>query len=203
MHYPSFFDSVKKITLYDPLAEFLGAVDGGVIEYSYLDVVKLAGHSCPTVAGAYLMTQKALAALWGDDVPQRGSIKVEFHNPLQSGVTGVIANVITLITGATMDSGFKGLAGRFDRRDLLFFNAAIEGEIRFTRLDTGASVTVGYHPDIVPGPPEMMGLLQKTLSGMASVEEARAFGVLWQERVMRIFEKSDDPRLVVLDHAGR
>lgn len=52
MHYPAFFDDVPAIRLYDPLAEFLGAVDDGVIEYRYLDAVKLAGHSCPTVASA-------------------------------------------------------------------------------------------------------------------------------------------------------
>jgi len=52
MQYPSFFDTARKITVYDPLAELLGAFDNGVIEYSYVDAVKLAGHSCPTVAGS-------------------------------------------------------------------------------------------------------------------------------------------------------
>lgn len=33
--------------MYDPLAEFLGAAEGGLIEYGYADAVKLAGHSCP------------------------------------------------------------------------------------------------------------------------------------------------------------
>ena len=41
----------------DPLARFLGAAEDGVIEYTYADTVKLAGHSCPTVASAYLMTR--------------------------------------------------------------------------------------------------------------------------------------------------
>lgn len=196
MHYPSFFDEVRKITVYDPLAELLGAAQNGVIEYSYVDAVKLAGHSCPTVAGAYLMTLKALASLYGDILPQRGGIKVEFRNTLQSGVTGVIANVVSLITGATSDSGFKGISGRFDRRNLLFFDIALDGEIRFQRIDTGASVTVNYHPDIVASSPMVMRLMQKVLGGAAEEQEKREFADLWQKRVQHLLEMIDDPRLV-------
>lgn len=196
MHYPSFFDEARKITVYDPLAELLGAAEGGVIEYSYADAVKLAGHSCPTVAGAYLMTLKALASLYQDGLPQRGGIRVEFRNALQSGVTGVIANVVGLITGATSDGGFKGISGRFDRRNLLFFELALDDEIRFQRTDTGASVTVSYHADIVAPAPETMRLMQKVLGGTAEEQEKREFAQLWQERVRRILEMVDDPRLV-------
>ena len=32
MKYPTFFDDVPKIRLYDPLAEFLGAIDDGIVE---------------------------------------------------------------------------------------------------------------------------------------------------------------------------
>lgn len=198
MQYPSFFDTARKITVYDPLAQFLGAFDSGVIEYSYADAVKLAGHSCPTVAGAYLMTLKALAGLYGDDLPQRGGIKVAFRNPLQSGVTGVIANVVSLITGATSDSGFKGLAGQFDRRNLLAFEVPLNGEIQFQRVDTEAAVTVSYHPDIVASSPAVMRLMQKILGGTAEDQEKREFAELWQERVRHILEAIDDPRLVTL-----
>jgi hypothetical protein len=37
MKYPAFIDEVPKIMLYDPLAEFLGTIEDGIIEYSYLD----------------------------------------------------------------------------------------------------------------------------------------------------------------------
>ncbi|MEO6986962.1 MAG: hypothetical protein ABI155_16670 [Paralcaligenes sp.] len=196
MSYPSFFDKVKTITLYDPLTELLGAADQGLIEYSYLDAVKLAGHSCPTVAGAYLMTLKALKNLYGDSLPQRGSIKVEFRNDHASGVTGVIANVVSQITGATTDTGFKGLGGNYDRRNLLFFNAPINGDIRFQRTDTGAAVTVSYHPDLVPSTPGVMQGLQKILGGAAQDNDRRAFAAGWQDRVRKIFENIDHPGLV-------
>lgn len=43
MSYPDFFDAVPRLRLCDPLAVFLGASDDGVIEYGYIDAVKLAG----------------------------------------------------------------------------------------------------------------------------------------------------------------
>jgi len=127
MNYPGFFDAVPRIALRDPLSAFLGAFARGVVEYGYLHAVKLAGHSCPTVAGAYLMTAKALGALYGDELPERGAIRIEFRDQAEAGVTGVIANVVSQITGAAQRSGFKGIAGRFDRRDLLVFGARIAG----------------------------------------------------------------------------
>ena len=54
-HFPAFFQDIPPLTLRDPLAALLGAAEGGLIDYRYADAVKLAGHSCPTVAGAWLM----------------------------------------------------------------------------------------------------------------------------------------------------
>ncbi len=199
MNYPSFFDEVGKITVYDPLAEFLGAAENGILSYTYADAVKLAGHSCPTVAGAYLMNLKALASLYDGELPQRGGIRVEFRNELLAGVTGVIANVTSLITGATHNSGFKGIAGTFDRRNLLFFNVALGAEIRFQRIDTGASIGVSYNPDVVPSSPAVRGLIRKMLSDTMTPEERRRFAALWQDRVKRILvDQVDDPRLIIL-----
>lgn len=197
MNYPGFFDTVLRIALRDPLSEFLGAFAGGVVEYGYLDAVKLAGHSCPTVAGAYLMTAKALGALYGDELPERGAIRVEFRDDAEAGVTGVTANVVSQLTGATQRTGFKGIAGRFDRRNLLSFNAPIAGEIRFTRVDTGAAVDVTYSADAVPPDPKLKMLLQRTIAGTETPEDRAEFARVWQDRVRRILvQHRDDPRLV-------
>ncbi|SHH40998.1 FmdE family protein [Pollutimonas bauzanensis] len=196
MSHPSFFDTAARITMYDPLAELLGAADKGLIEYSYTEVVKLAGHSCPTVAGAYLMTLRALKHLYGDGIAQRGDIKVEFRDDQLDGVTGVIANVVGLITGATVDNGFKGLAGKYDRRNLMSFNAPIEGEIRYQRLDTGAQATVSFNASVVPGSPGLMPALHRVLAGAATEEERGGFARDWQERVGSILENADHPELV-------
>ena len=199
MHHPEFFDNVRKIVLHDPLAEFLGTAEEGVVEYGYADAVKLAGHSCPTVAGAYLMSLKALARLYEEKRPERGAIRVDIRNDVAEGVTGVIANVVTLITGATQSGGFKGIAGRFDRRNLLFFNATIEGEVRFQRVDTGMAVEAIYRPELVPPAPAMKSLMPKVLPGTAGIEEQREFGVLWQDRVRRILiDNIDNAEMITL-----
>ena len=198
MSFPSFFEQAPTISLYDPLGKFLGSTDDGIMHYSYAEVVKLAGHSCPTVAGAYLMTVKALRKLYGEETPERGAIRVEFCDPQQEGTTGVIANVVSFITGATTDNGFKGLRVQFDRRNLLVFNQMINGLMRFTRLDTGASVTVDFSSAVVPAPAGMMNALLNSLEGSANQEEKQAFAAMWQNRVKEIFERADDPALVIL-----
>ena len=77
-----------RIAMRDPLAEFLGAADGGRLEYSYADAVKLTGHSCPTVAGAWLAILRALAALYPGETPERGAIRVELRGQLESMLSG-------------------------------------------------------------------------------------------------------------------
>jgi formylmethanofuran dehydrogenase subunit E len=186
MNYPSFYDTIEKITLQDELSSFLGAFENGIIEFSYLDVVKCAGHSCPTVLGAYLMTLEGLKALYKDELPKRGEIKVEFAQNAKEGVAGVIANVISNITGATSTQGFKGIAGNFDRRHLMFFEAAIEGSVKFTRRDTKQSVEVVYNPSAIEPDINMPTLMQKSIAKTATKEEQEEFGRLWQERVERI-----------------
>jgi len=199
MSYPVFYNSVHTITLHDPLAELLGASADGLLEYGYLDAVKLAGHSCPTLAGAYLMTLKALQFLYGADTPSRGGIRVAFRDDQGSGVTGVIANVVSQITGAAGDGGFKGLAGQFKRNGLLSFNAGIEGIVRFERIDRARAVEADYHPEQVPADENMSMLLQGMLARHASTEDQAVFAALWQDRVRRILiDHFDDPALVTI-----
>lgn len=193
MQTPTFYIEVRSLTVHDPLAEFLGAAEGGRIEYRYVDAVKLAGHSCPTVAAAYWMTLKALASLYPDSLPERGGIRVEFRQDRLSGVTGVIANVVAMLTGATHDSGFKGIGGRFDRRKLLYFSADVAEEIRFTRVDTGQAVEVAANLQGVPFAPQTIELMQKCLDGSATPNEANEFRECWQARVRALLlEHGDD-----------
>ena len=192
MNYPKFFENTPTIKLKDPLSDFLGTFEEGIVEFSYLDIVKSAGHSCPTVSGAYLCTVKALEALYQDDTPIRGNIHVRFKSDPFEGVAGVIANVVTQITGATEHSGFKGLNGKFARNNLMEFSADLSTQMEFKRLDTGKSVTVNYDPSSVGGNPKMQELMGKLMQGIASKEEKKEFGELWQERVKAIFDKADD-----------
>lgn len=202
MSYPDFFDAVPRISLYDPLAEFLGATEGGILQYGYFDAVKLAGHSCPTVAAAYWSTYKALAFLYPGAMPVRGDIRVQFSQDSTSGVTGVIANVVSMLTGAMSENGFKGIGGRFDRRKRLFFAVAMEEEMSFTRLDTNQAVQVVANLQRVPASPRMPGLMANCMSNVATPSETAEFRQLWQERVRSILlDHGDDPEVFAVTPA--
>lgn len=191
MSYPTFFDTVETIKVRDPLSSALGAFEEGAYEFSYLDVVKSAGHSCPTVAGAYLMTLEALKALYPNERAVRGNIKVAFEEAETDGVAGVIGNVVSQITGATEKTGFKGLQGKFARHSLMEFKSPINASAKFTRVDNGKSVAVVYNPSSIPGNPNMQAIMQKMQKNEASAAELKEFGVLWQDRVKRIFENKE------------
>lgn len=191
MSYPKFFDAIETIKVKDPLSSALGAFDDGEYQFSYLDVVKSAGHSCPTVAGAYLITLEALKSLYPNERAVRGNIKVAFEEDEHDGVAGVIANVVSQITGATEKTGFKGLQGKFARHSLMSFREPINASARFTRIDTAKSVDVFYNPSSIQANPDMQRIMQKMQKSEATSDELKEFGVLWQDRVKRIFENRD------------
>ncbi len=185
-----FFNKVEPITLIDPLAFALGASEANEpYIYYYTDIIKYSGHSCPAVSGAYMMAKIGLKELYGNDTPVRGEIKVTFKGAPDEKVNGPISQVISFITGAAGDTGFKGLQGKFNRYNLMKYlndNPTSDGilaEAVFERIDTGKKVSVTYNPSVVPSNPEMGKLMPLLISGKASREEIIKFGNLWQERV--------------------
>lgn len=202
--FPAFFDRAPRVTMRDPLAAFLGAAEDGVIEYGYADAVKLAGHSCPTVASAFLMARAALAALYPEGLPERGGVRVRLAQPASEGVTGVIGNVIGLVTGAAGEGGFHGIGPRFDRRGLLAFGDDAADPVVIERVDNGAVVSVAVRAELVPGDPRLRQLLPRCAAGTATAAEAALMRELWQERVQRLLlEHADDPEVVVLQPIER
>lgn len=187
MSFPSFFDAVPTITMRDPLAAFLGTSNDGIIEYRYEDAVRLAGHSCPTVASTWSLARAALVALYGDDVPERGAIHVFMPGPADAGVIGVEASVLQLVTGAAASAGFSGLgqSGRFSRRNLLTFDAAIEGRFVLRRRDTGAGVRAEFDMSVVPRDGELAELMPGAFASLLDRDAQARFAVLWQQRVAR------------------
>lgn len=183
------FPSDIEIKVYDPLAKFLGAGDGH-FSYSFADVVKLSGHACPTVAGAFLMADHALKALYGQEVPQRGNISIAIQGSPQQGVTGPISQVFTLITGAAGTNGFAGLAGRFRRSGLINFIAEAEQlpPFIFERLDTGAKVGVSFDAVSIASEPSMGRDLQRILEGDESPARHDSFSSAWRARVLAILK---------------
>lgn len=200
--FPSFFNQAPTITVRDPLAAFLGAAENGILTYRYADAVRLCGHSCPTVAGAYLMVIKGLKALYGEELPERGGIEAFMQGNRDEGTTGVTASVVQLLTGAAPETGFGGVgpAGRFARRNLLSFGAGeINGTLTLRRKDNGKTVAVSLNAALQPFAPQMRDIMPKAVSGSASPDELKQFGELWQERVQAFLtESADDPQFVIV-----
>lgn len=198
MNFPDFYEQAPVVRTRDPFAAMLGAAQDGRLDYHYLDAVRLAGHSCPTVAGAFLIGRAALAALYPDEPAERGNIAVHMPAPEDDGVTGVMAQVLTLLTGAAAGNGFQGMRGRFRRKGLLSFAQQREGEaIIFTRLDTRASVAVTLDVSLIPADPAQGERLMAILQDCADAAQQTAFADAWQERVRRLLlEFADDARVI-------
>ena len=186
MAFPDYFSRIPAITLRDPLAEVLGAAEGGLIEYRFADAVRLAGHACPTVAGAWLIGTGGLQALYGEETPVRGNIRVDFGEAQESGVSGVIGSVLTLLTGAAGSGGFAGLGGQHRRRGLLHFGVSGVAQVRLTRLDNHRQVACRVSLGAAPADPQTGELLGQILAGVADPAQARLFASLWQARVEQI-----------------
>jgi hypothetical protein len=168
-----------------------------MVDYAYLDTIKLAGHSCPTVASAYWMTCKALKALYAEQVPERGKIRVEFRRSATDGVCGVMANVIGLLTGRAQHC----LQGH--RRPLRPQRPAA---VRMRHSGRRAIYPPGYHaghPCLVE--PASRGIIPPDwgtaacLNGTASTNQQIEFGRAWQARVKALLlDHADDPAVFQL-----
>ena len=197
-----FIKEVRPIRFKEPLAETLGAFqeEGAVLDYTFLDAVKMAGHACPTVAGAYLSCQKAMEALYPDEIPVRGEIAVTVHGEPDEGVYGVMGQVFTFLTGAAPASGFGGLGYKFKRKDRLTFDPRkIDSQamcFEFKRLDTNKAVLVKFYPQQIPFTPEkarrMGELMERVLWEAARKEEKAEFQELWMGKVKGMLLEAKD-----------
>ncbi|MFQ5861959.1 MAG: FmdE family protein [Candidatus Brocadiales bacterium] len=201
----AFFDEVEPIKLEDPLAVVLGAIDKGEpMVYTYGDAVRLAGHSCPAISGAYKLTQLALKELYPDKTPVRSEITVKFKGGVEDKVNGPISQVISFITGAAPESGFRGLgAGKYNRKNLLTYdeNDAPSPDcicsVVFQRTDTGKKIEITYSNYMLPADPRMGELMPKAVSGRASDSELKEFGELWHERIKTILFNPPEGMFVI------
>lgn len=146
-------DQMKKLTvkIHEPFAEFLEASrEEHQFELSLLDVVRFAGHACPSMVGAFVISQHAIRTLFPETLAcERGQVAIELPHGPEDGATGPVANVFSFIFGAWEESGFGGLGGdRFVRRNLLRFRSpgVPNGAFRFRRIDTGKTIDVFYDP---------------------------------------------------------
>ncbi len=194
-----FLTEVEPIRFREPLAETLGAFaeEGAILDYTFIDVVKMAGHACPTTAGAYQCCRKALERLYPDELPVRGNIAITVYGEQDEGVYGVIGQIFSLLTGAAPATGFRGLMHKFRRKDLLKFSAEkIDPEalcFEFRRLDNNNAVLVKFYPRRIPFAEEkarrLGELMEKVIWEAAKDDERKEFEDLWMEKVENIVLK--------------
>ena len=199
-----FLAEVRPIRFKEPLAETLGIfkAENATLEYTFVDVIKMAGHACPTVAGAYLSCQKALERLYFGEIPVRGEISITVYGEPDEGAYGVMAQVFGFLTGAAPVTGFRGLGRKFKRKDLIKFSPGkIESQamcFEFKRLDSGKAVLVKFYPRQIPfseDKAKRLGeLMEKVIWEAAREEEKREFQELWTGKVkdMLLGEKGID-----------
>jgi formylmethanofuran dehydrogenase subunit E len=208
-----FLNEVEPIRFREPFAETLGGFnqENVILEYSFIDVLKMAGHACPTTAAAYLCCQHALQKLYTDEMPVRGDISITIYGEPDEGVYGVISQVFSLLTGAAPATGFRGLGHKFKRKDLLKFSQKkIEPEalcFKFQRLENKKTVTVRFYPDKIPFPEgkiKRLGeLLEKVVWEAAKKNEIREFQDLWMEKVRdMIIKRKDINEWIKIDEGG-
>jgi hypothetical protein len=178
------------ILVRDRFLEFLGLLPPGEpLAVSFAEMVKAAGHVCPTVAGAYLILRHGLAALYGNEPAVRGAVRVTaYGGPADFGY-GPIAQLVNFVIGAAADSGFGGMAhGRFRRRDLFVFKRddIRRNEFDFERLDTARKARVVYDPSVIAAPTQLAGSIAPALADGAADAAVAHFRALWLMRVADI-----------------
>jgi len=190
MKYLKFFDEIEKIIVHDELCKFLGVNEDGVLEFSYADIVKSAGHSCGTVSGAYLISLEGLKELYSnEELPERGMIKVELKKTEEEENTGVVGFVLSNITGATTNYGFGGSpTGKFNRRGTLIYGSNIKQDVVLTNIKTGEKVGIDYKPQRIVKP---MEILMSAIKENATKEDIESFPKRFQDMVKHIFDNKE------------
>lgn len=195
-----YITEVKPILIRDPFLELLGQTNQP-IPYKYEEAVKLAGHSCGAVAGAWNITRKALETLYPNEVPVRGQIKITAPGGEDEWIIGVFGEIMMYITGAAPKSGFPGgeFGPKYSRRNKLEFQAEFSNlqpfELvwTFERIDNGAKVKVRYDVrKVIPqATPERKAMNKKMAEGSVTPEEASEWIEYWNARVKFVFENAD------------
>lgn len=165
------------IEIHEPFAEFLMAdPEEYRFAVSLLDVVRFAGHACPSMIGAFLISQRVVKELFPQtNICLRGHVSIEIPSSVTRGATGPISNVFSMIFGAWEKSGFGGLQGQFIRRDLIKYEVPDipAGSYRFTNLMTNKRIDISYHP---------------SRASMPTEGEQLPFQKIWHHKINEILE---------------
>lgn len=167
-----------KISVYEPFSNFLlGTEEEKSFDLTLLDVVRFAGHACPSMVGAFLISRRVIKELFPTGVCVRGDVEIDIPSAATQGATGPISNVFGFIFGAWGDTGFGGLNGQFVRRGLVRYSVSDlpPGAFRFRNVKTGACIDAFYNPGLAPFAPD----------------EHEPFQLQWRRKIKSILEHPD------------
>jgi len=147
-HWAKFYNEAPVIQVIDPMATLVGSVpeDKNVLDIHLTDVALYTGHVCPGVASGCMLTRLALKALYPDQIPRRGQVRVAAMAPSE------LLDVASYITGAR---AFYG-RGRINAHDLAIDPSLDPKQpgrfvMVFQRKDTGKAVkVVFYKSKVIP-----------------------------------------------------
>lgn len=192
-----FFYAIEPIRMRDPLATLLGAMaqeEHDTIEYRFPDVVKMSGHACPTIGSSFVACKHAIHTLYPDRIGERGGMTIEVHGERDDGVFGVIGQVFQFITGASPETGFKGIAGVHRRNNLLCYGNradSVDHVFDFERVDTKTKCRVTLIFSELPTLSEneearIDELISKVIWQAANAQDRKQFRDLWMRKVEMI-----------------
>lgn len=200
----AYITKVAPIMMTEPYFSIFGQT-AGPVPYTFEEAVKLSGHSCGAVAGAWIITQKALAVLYPNGaVPVRGQIAVQAPGAEDEWFVGVFGEVITFVTGASPHTGFNGaeygqVNNLFVRQNKMVYKDKPTGqqppmrEWIFTRLDTGAKVGVKFNLTVITpiATPARTEMGKKMAAGTATADEAADYQKYWNSRATFVLDNAD------------
>ncbi len=200
----AYIAEVPPIMMIEPYFGIFGQSDVPV-PYFYAEAVKLAGHSCGAVTGAWTIARKALEVLYPDgEIPVRGQIAVQAPGAEDEWFVGVFGEVITFVTGAAPKTGFIGAEfGQanqvFVRQNKMVYTEEPTEQLHpmrewvFTRLDTGTKVGVKFNLAVITpiATPERMAMGKKMATGAATPEEAADYIQYWNDRATFVLDNAD------------
>jgi len=200
----NYIKQIPPIMMYEPYYKIFGQ---GVkpVPYTYEEAIKMCGHSCSAVAGAWTIVRKGLDALYpGGEIPVRGNIVIYVPGAKEQWHLGVFAEIMMYVTGAAPETGFIGSEfGRendlFVRRHKIIFTKNATPTKKwdmvwiFERIDTKKRVGVKFDVRKVKPPvtKARIALGAKVAKGDATPAEAIEFIKYWNARVKFIFANAD------------
>ena len=169
--WPEFYNQAPEILIIDPMAVVVGSMPEGsnMITINLTDVAIYSGHICPSMAAGYMLTKKAMDALYPNSIPQRGQIRVS------AMAASDLMDVASYITGARAFYG-RDEINAYD----LVVDPSLKSEKRgqyvmvFQRKDTGKAVKAVYDKfKLIPEKKvkEVKAFLNKMLTGKALPQE--------------------------------